>query len=126
MYLWCISIYIVYLNVSIVYFNVFLIYFNIFYDIVIVMTPLHFHYNLSAMRTHLHICFLLSTMIPFQTSSTTTLFSLISIGRFKLLFKSIIYQCFTLHVCTLSHIPHSYWLHGAQWSPSFFNIFISL
>jgi hypothetical protein len=51
------NVFLVYFNIFIVYLNVFIGYFNVFIDNVIGILPPHSHYNVSAMRIHLHICF---------------------------------------------------------------------
>jgi hypothetical protein len=60
------------------------VYLNVFIDIIIGISPSHFHCNVFAIYTHLYICFLLSTMTPFPTCFTTTLFSHVSIDPFQL------------------------------------------
>jgi hypothetical protein len=63
-------------------YGVFIVHFNVFINIVIGISPSHSHYNVFTMRIHQHIFFLLSTMTPFPTYSTITLFSLIPIDLF--------------------------------------------
>jgi hypothetical protein len=59
-------------------------YLNVFTNIIIGISPLHSHYNIFAMCTHLYICFSLSTMTPFPTCFTTILFYHIPIDPFLL------------------------------------------
>jgi hypothetical protein len=105
---WYIYIIFMYLNIFVVYFNVFIMYLNIFSDIVIDILLSHSRYNVSAMRTHLYICFSLSTMNPFPICTTTTLFSHVSIDLFNKLFHiplcSINYSTFHIVIsCTEHH-----------------------
>jgi hypothetical protein len=62
--------------------NVFIVYFNIVINIIIGILPLNSHDNIFAMHTYLHVCFLLSKVVPFPTCSTSTLFSPVPIDPF--------------------------------------------
>jgi hypothetical protein len=68
------SIFMVCFNLFIICFNVFWCiwkYLNVFIDIIIGISPSYSHKNIFAMRTHVHICFLLSTMTTFLICYTT-------------------------------------------------------
>jgi hypothetical protein len=93
-------------------FNVFeyiSVYSNVFTNIVIGNSPLHSNYNTVTMRTHMYICFPLSTMTPFPTYFTTTLFFSFTLifSNFHTIYVKITYQIFNFHFKTSPHILHS-------------------
>jgi hypothetical protein len=57
------------------YLNVFIVYSKIFTNIVIGILPFHSHCNVSIIRIHIPIYFLLFIMTIFPTCPTTTFFS---------------------------------------------------
>jgi hypothetical protein len=65
------------------------IYLNVFTNIIIGISPSNFHYIVFAMCIHLYICFSLSTMTPFPTCFTTTLFSHVPIDLLCVFFWMI-------------------------------------
>jgi hypothetical protein len=92
---------------------------NMFTNIVIGISPLHSHYNIFVMCTHIYICFSLSTMTPFPTCFITILFSPISLIHFNFhtFYKNITYQFLFfmfIHHPTFQ-IPH-YMLSVVVWS----------
>jgi hypothetical protein len=104
-------------------------YFNVFTCNVIGILLLHSHYNVFAMRTHLYICFSLSTMIFFPTCFTTTLYSPVPIDPFQLLYNLWKYHTPILAFLTYTSHPHisysTFYVvngcvkhHGAMRSPS--------
>jgi hypothetical protein len=97
---------------------------NVFTNNVIGISPLHYHYNVFVMCTHLHICFLLSTMAPFSTCFTTTLIFLVPLidSNFHTIYGNIAYQflLFSFIHHPIFHIPCHRWLRGTLQSPSFF------
>jgi hypothetical protein len=122
-YLCCI---LMYLNVFIIYFNVFQcismylkvfkclsMYLNVFINIIIRISPSHFHYNGFAMCTHLYIYFSLSTMTPFLTCFTTTLYFMFHwsfwtfIQSMKILHTNFYFSCLyiTPHSTFLCSMP---------------------
>jgi hypothetical protein len=97
-------------NVFAVHFNVFIMYLNIFINIVIGILPSHSHYNVYAMRPHLHIYFSLSTMTPFPICLPLPHFLPFPLihSNFHTICKSITYQfvLFTFIYYPILHIPH--------------------
>ena len=78
-------------------------YFNVFINTIIGISPSHVHCNVSAMHTHLHICFSLYTMTSFPTYYTTTFLFFHAHWSIPTFIQSIL----TFHIYTSPHIPHS-------------------
>jgi hypothetical protein len=104
------NVFIVYSNVFIVYLNVFQCvwkFLNVFISIVIGISPSHPHCNVFAMRTHIYICFSLSTMTTFLTCYTTTLFSPIPIDLSSTFIQSMKKLHINPYFSRLYITPHS-------------------
>jgi hypothetical protein len=97
------------LNVFECTYSIFMVYFNVFINIMNGISLSHSHCNVFTKRTHVYIWFSLSTMTPFPTCYTTTLYSPISIYLFQLSYNLWIkyISILTFHVYTSPHILHS-------------------